>query len=108
MNTFVTNGPLTDWNDHDAFWKQDFSNRPYGAGQDYETFSPAFRFGYELFGRSEGRAFHDLSEDQLRAEWNAWPQRGHLGWDQAREAIRDAYLRSDIDHPSTFDRVVHK
>ncbi|ESQ77951.1 hypothetical protein [Asticcacaulis sp. YBE204] len=107
MNTFVTNGPLTDWKDHDAFWRQDFTNRPYGVGQSYEQLEPAYRFGYDLFGRRDGTAFNDIDDAELRAEWDAYPRRGELDWDRARDAVRDAYLRSDIDHPSEFDRVIH-
>ncbi|UDF04542.1 hypothetical protein [Asticcacaulis sp. AND118] len=108
MNTFISNGPLTDWNDHDAFWNRDFSNRPYGANETYGRFQPAYRFGYDLYGENAGAAFNDLNDDDLRSRWESYPDRGDLPWDRARDAARDAYARRDIDTAPRLEEVIDK
>lgn len=108
MNDFITNGPISDWNDHDAFWQRDFSNRPYGAEDNYGIFRPAYRFGYDLYGDHAGTAFNDLSDEELRNRWDAYPERGELSWDRARDAARDAYARRDIDPAPRLEAVIDK
>lgn len=81
---------------HDSFWRRSFRGRPYiDAGQGYEHYRPAFRYGWQARNRLGGRAFEDV-EAELEAGWDA--AAAGLSWDEARPAVRDAYThRADTD-----------
>lgn len=77
----------------DAYWRDNFHTRPYvPEGTAYETYQPAYRYGWESRGRYEGREFDDVESD-LEREWGETSGDARLGWDKASLAVRDAWKR---------------
>ena len=77
----------------DDYWRSHYSARPYATPQvPYETFRPAYRYGWESYRRFRGRKFDEV-EIELRREWERTDR--ELSWDRARGATRDAWQRID-------------
>jgi hypothetical protein len=77
------------------FWKESHSARPYGHnGFVYEEYAPAYRYGWESFGRREheGETFDNVEADLGRG-WDHVKGSSRLVWDQAKLATRDAWDR---------------
>src|SRR5512133_2784707 len=44
----------------DGYWKDNYSKRPYAEkGVSYQTYQPAYRTGYEGYGRYPGKNYQD-------------------------------------------------
>ena len=72
------------------YWSRTYAGRPYvSPGSDYETYRPAYQYGWESYTRYQGRRFDEVEAD-LRREWEA-RREGRLSWEHAREAVRDAW-----------------
>jgi len=86
-------GHAVDVSEYDAYWRKHYVTRPYAADLDYETFAPAYRFGWEARARFEPTRQWDDVEQDLGREWSK--ERGddaaRLPWDNARHATRDAW-----------------
>ena len=65
-------------------------------GATYDTYRPAYRFGWESYRRYRGRPFPDV-EGELRREWERTDR--ELSWDGARGAARDAWQRIAEQQP---------
>ncbi|MEO8634859.1 MAG: hypothetical protein ABI587_06240 [Gemmatimonadales bacterium] len=77
----------------DAYWRATYtSSQPSGRGEPYETYQPAYRYGWEAQRRHEGQSF-DAVEPELRHEWEMTPHAEGLSWDRAKHAMRDAWQR---------------
>ena len=76
----------------DAYWRDNYSKRPYASGSDYEEYGPAYGYGVEAYTRYPGRTFDDV-EAELRRDWNSRRGRSSLEWDNAKHAARDAWQR---------------
>lgn len=77
----------------DAYWRENYRNRDYvdrDAG--YETYQPAYRTGYEGYGRYPGRRYEEVEPD-LRRDYEGGTGKAGLAWDKARHATRDAWRR---------------
>jgi uncharacterized protein (TIGR02271 family) len=78
-----TGGPAFD----DSDFRSDFKTRYAATGASYETYSPAYRYGYEMASdpRYKGRSF-DQVESDLRSEYGRqYPQ---SAWDKMKDAVR--------------------
>lgn len=79
----------------DAYWRSNYSSRPYvEEGAHYETYQPAYRFGWESRSQNPDRHFDDIEPD-LRTTWER-AQSG-MEWERARPAMRDAWDRPNRD-----------
>src|SRR6186997_2819816 len=57
----------------DTYWRDSYRTRPYvGADETYETYQPAYRYGWESRDRYQGKNWNDVESDLGR------------GWDKAR------------------------
>jgi hypothetical protein len=77
------------------FWRESHSSRPYAdADLGYAEFVPAYRYGWESYGRRErdSTTFESVEKDLARG-WDKAKGTSRLGWDQARPATRDAWDR---------------
>lgn len=84
--------PAADAASHDEFWRSSFTNRPYVDAQlGYDHYRPAFRFGWMAQAEAGTDEFEDV-EEELRQRWETEP--GDLSWDEARPAVRDAWIRA--------------
>jgi hypothetical protein len=87
----------------DAYWRENYASRPYVTpGTDYDTYEPAYRYGWESRGHFIGSTFDDVESD-LGREWEKVKGKSSLGWDRAREAARDAWHRVERALPGDAD-----
>jgi hypothetical protein len=88
----------------DEYWRGNYSSRPYvRGGEGYETYAPAYRYGWESYAAYRGRPFDEVEPD-LRAEWERSGRSRELTWDRAKEATRDAWHRVERALPGDADR----
>ena len=77
----------------DEYWRAHYSSRPYVAsGSHYDTYQPAYRYGWESYNRFAGRPFDEV-EAELQHGWEHSERGSTLTWDEARHATRDAWHR---------------
>ncbi|MGI8989132.1 MAG: DUF2382 domain-containing protein [Bryobacteraceae bacterium] len=73
--------------DYDSEFRQDFDTRYAGGGFDYESYAPAYRYGYSTAsdpryqGKSWDQVESDLKTDYLRSNPNST-------WDEMKGAVR--------------------
>ena len=83
----------------DAYWRKTYTARhPVGAGEPYEMYQPAYRYGWESQGRHSGKSF-DAAEPELRRGWETTSHAKGLSWDRAKHSMRDAWQR--VEHGVT-------
>jgi hypothetical protein len=88
----------------EKYWRDNFKTRPYYiAGETYEIYEPAYRYGWETFPRYVGRKFDDV-EPELRTGWEKAKGTSSLAWDRAKNATRDAWHRVERAIPGDFDK----
>ncbi len=75
----------------EAYWRKNFASRPYAHGESYETYRPAYRYGWESRAKYPVRTF-DEAEPDLRQNWMG-DMAQRLPWEKARFATRDAWDR---------------
>lgn len=80
----------------DAYWRENYSSRPYSSGREYDDLRPAYRYGTEARSRYAGRRFED-AEGDLERGWDNFKGKSKMAWHEARDAVRDAFNRDD-DH----------
>jgi hypothetical protein len=84
----------------DAYWRDNYAKRPYFSKDvPYDTYSPAYKYGWESRQRHAGRSF-DEAEAELRAGWEKSGDNARLTWDKARPATRDAWQRIENAAPA--------
>lgn len=77
----------------DAYWREEYVNRAYiNEGEPYELYEPAFRTGYEGFGRYQGRTYDEVEVD-LQRDYESSRGNTGLSWERAKQATRDAWER---------------
>lgn len=75
------------------YWSELYRSRPYvHESADYETYRPAYRYGAESYSRYQNRPFEEIESDLAR-DWTNVRGASALAWEDAREPVRDAYLR---------------
>lgn len=76
----------------EAYWRDNYSSRPYAGGASYDEYRPAFGYGVDAYTRYPGRSFNEV-EAELARDWNSRRGNSSLEWDRARYATRDAWQR---------------
>lgn len=77
------------------YWKENHASRPYANDKfGYDEYAPAYRYGWESFGRdgSSGKTFDSVEADLGRG-WDKAKGNSRLGWDQAKSASKNAWQR---------------
>lgn len=77
----------------DAYWRDNYSTRPYASGSNYDEYRPAYGYGVEARTRYPDRSFDEV-ESELARDWNSKRGSSSLGWDRAKHATRDAWQRA--------------
>lgn len=77
----------------DAYWRDNYSNRPYASGSDYDEYRPAYGYGVEARTQYPDRTFDEI-EPELRRDWSSKRGSSSLDWDRAKHATRDAWQRA--------------
>jgi hypothetical protein len=91
-------GEAIDPTREDAYWRQNYPSRPYYAAETpYDTYAPAYRYGWESAVRYDEQydeADFDTVAPKLQEDWEkSGPSRG-LPWERAKHATRDAWERA--------------
>ena len=88
----------------DAYWRNEYPRRPYADPDvDYDTYRPAYQYGWESRSRYHGRRFEDV-ESELETGWGKAKANTRLGWEKAKHATRDAWDRVERSIPGDSDR----
>ncbi|MDB6054748.1 MAG: hypothetical protein JWN25_2271 [Verrucomicrobiales bacterium] len=87
-----------------GYWKDNYNTRPYvEKNSTWEHYEPAYRTGYEGYGRYQGKRFEDV-ESNLRSDYEKTRSKAGLEWDKAKLATRDAWQRLE-NRPTTRPKV---
>lgn len=79
----------------DAHWRTNHTSRPYiEPDKTYDDYAPAYKTGYEAFDRhaESGKTFEEI-EPELKSEYETKHPNTGLGWNKAKQAAQDAYLK---------------
>jgi len=88
----------------DKYWRDSYRTRPYvGADETYETYQPAYRYGWESRQKYSGKSW-DEAQPELSRDWNRVRGTSSLGWDRAKLATKDAWHRVEEALPGDADK----
>ena len=76
----------------DAYWRDNYSSRPYASGSSYDEYQPAYRYGIDSYSKYPDRSFDDV-EPELGRNWGNARGQSSLDWERAKHATRDAWQR---------------
>jgi hypothetical protein len=85
----------TSWDQEDTYWRGNYQDRPYvGTNRNYDSWRPAYRYGWESANRYRGKNWSDVETD-LRSGWDRYEHRGdaRTTWEQGKAAVRDGWDR---------------
>ena len=79
------------------YWRDNYTSRPYYNSQyDYEAdYAPAYLYGNSVRSQYAGREWDDSLEADVRQGWETTKAKSRLTWEEAKDAVRDAFDRSD-------------
>jgi len=79
----------------EEYWRENHRSRSYVEENDaYENYAPAYRTGYEGYNRyAENPKSYEEVEPELEANYKQNYGQTGLGWDKAKHATRDAYIK---------------
>lgn len=79
------------------YWRQNYSSRPYYSSNfDYDAdYAPAYSYGSEARARHANRQWDTGLESELGGGWEKAKAKSRLTWEQAKDAVRDAWDRDD-------------
>jgi hypothetical protein len=80
------------WDEHDNYWRSNYTSRPYASGRSYDDLRSGYRYGTESASRYEGRSWDDVETD-LSRDWNSYEHRGQGTWENVKDAVKDAWAR---------------
>ena len=98
-------GPRVDPTVEDAYWRDNYSKRPY-ADPTYtydDDYRPAYEYGWKSRSQHADRSF-DEAESDLSRGWDRAKGKSRLSWDKAKMATRDSWHRVERAIPGDFDR----
>jgi hypothetical protein len=92
------------------YWRETYTTRPYADKKlGFEQYEPAYRYGWESFGRKggNGHTFTSLEADLGRG-WEKAKGKSQLAWAQAKTATREAWDRVESGvHARTASPDIH-
>lgn len=78
----------------DAHWRENHIKQPFAKSGSYEEYQPAYRTGYEGYGRhAADKGSFEEAETDLQSEYEK--SKTNLPWDKARDATRAAWGRAE-------------
>jgi hypothetical protein len=90
--------------DYSRHFEDSFRNSPFfRSGSEWQDYEPAYRHGYESYDRHRGKRFDEV-ESELAQSWNTTHRGSKLGWQEAREAVRDGWHCQERAKPGDVDR----
>ena len=85
----------------DAYWRDNYSARPYVNGGTYDDYGPAYQYGVNARNKYPDRSFDDVETD-LSRDWSNSRGTSSLQWESAKHASRDAWQRTS----DTIERAI--
>ncbi len=87
------------------FWRERYRERPYSRPEyEYERdYLPAYRYGSESRRHLQGRTWDVTLERELHSGWAAARAESRLDWDDARDAVRDGWIRAERTYSAYSD-----
>ena len=77
----------------DAYWRDRYEREPYYTKPyTYDDYAPAYRTGYEAYGRYPGKSLEEIEAD-LERDYAANRGNSRLSWNDAKIATRAAWNR---------------
>ena len=80
--------------EEDAYWRENYSRRPYAADRSYDDLAPAYRYGWESRARYADRDWQDVESD-LQYGWEQAKGKSQLAWSDAKPAAKDAWHNAE-------------
>lgn len=79
------------------YWRDSYRSRPYVKDDySYDTdYAPAYRYGVESRNRYRDRTWDTGLESDLSSEWERAKGKSKLAWNDAKDAVRDSWDRTD-------------
>lgn len=79
------------------YWRKHYSQRPYVKSEyNYDDdYAPAYQYGNTIRSKYAERSWDPTLEQEVSTGWEQARGKSRLSWEQARDAARDAYDRSD-------------
>ena len=79
------------------YWRNEYQSRPYANTQyDYDTdYAPAYLYGTNVRSQYTGRTWDDSLENEARSGWEQAKGKSRLTWEHAKDAVKDAFDRTD-------------
>lgn len=78
------------------YWQNEYTKRPYfDSSYTYDDYGPAYTYGDTVRAQHADRRWDDSLEADIRQGWESTKQKSRLTWEQAKDAVRDAFDRSD-------------
>lgn len=90
----------TEYNTH--FQGQYKSADYYKDGREWSDYEPAYKYGYDTYGKYRGRDF-DSVENELKQDWAQTKAKSRLEWNEARGAVRDGWHHIERAMPGDAD-----
>ena len=90
----------------DTYWQSNYSTQPWvEKTYTYEDYKPAFRTGYEGYGKyaTSGKTYAEVENDLAR-DYERGRGKSRLGWEKAKNATRAAWDRVERAMPGDADR----
>lgn len=98
----------SDWVEYEQHYLRVYREATYySSGRGWPDYAPAYRYGYDNYGRFRGRHFEEV-EALLERSWAAGRGESRLAWVEARGAVRDIWQRLDLDVPGERDKVADR
>ncbi len=89
---------------YDAHFQRHYRDMPYySSGREWSDYQPAYRYGYDTYGRYRGHRFEEV-EDRLERDWPQARAGSRLAWAEARDAVRDGWRHIERALPGDADR----
>jgi len=87
----------------EAYWRENYRTRSYAdRNAPYEMYQPAYRTGYEGYGRYPGRTYDEVESD-LQRDYEKVRGKTGVAWEKAKHATRDAWHRVERALPGDAD-----
>ncbi|RZA20285.1 MAG: hypothetical protein EOP93_06395 [Lysobacteraceae bacterium] len=78
------------------YWRTEYAARPYyNSAYTYDDYGPAYSYGNDVRAQYAGRTWDSSLESDVRQGWEAAKANSRLKWEEAKDAVRDAFDRSD-------------
>lgn len=81
------------------YWRNNYESRPYYSKEyGYDDYQPAYTYGQSIREQHPNRDWDNQLEADIKQGWESAKAKSRLTWEQAKDAARDAFDRTDRTH----------